>query len=191
VRRAGQPYPDYAFDEPSPDLPELVCLNRRGEDATKPIPLATKMLAYAEISQKKPSLSHYYYDLLEQLKQSSPDDPAVLSALGRKALAEKEDAKAVDYLTRALQKGGDYAATYVDLGEALARVGRVEESAQILEKGAGVWPFSKDIQKSLVFRYLTLKQMSQAHDALKHYVALFPEDTFMQGALAKMEGRNP
>ena len=115
----------------------------------------------------------------------------MLCALGRKALGEKNDAQAVDYLTRALEKGGDYDTTYVDLGEALAQLGRVEESARILEKGAAAWPFSKDIQKSLVFRYLTLKQMSQAHDALAHYVALFPEDTFMQGALAKMEGRNP
>jgi tetratricopeptide (TPR) repeat protein len=191
VRRAGQPYPDYAFDEPSPDLPALVCINRRGEDATRPIPGVTKLLAYADVAQKVPSLSRYYYDLLEQLKQSSPDNPTVLCALGRGALAEKDDAKAVEYLTRALQKGGDNATTYVDLGEALARMGRVEESARILEKGAAVWPFSRDIQKSLVFRYLTLKQIPQAHEALKHYVALFPEDTFMQGALAKFEGRSP
>jgi hypothetical protein len=191
VRRAGQPYPDYAFDHPTPDLPGLVCINRRGEDAAQPVPPTTKMLAYADISQKKPSLNHYYYELLDQLKQSSPDDPAVLCALGRKALGEKDDAQAVGYLTRALQKGGDYDTTYVDLGEALAHLGRVEESAQILEKGAAVWPFSKDIQKSLVFRYLILKQMSQAHDALKRYVALFPEDGFMQDTLAKMEGRNP
>ena len=191
VRRAGQPYPDYAFDETSPDSPGLVCINRRGEDATRPIPAVTRLLAYADVSQKVPSLGRYYYDLLEQLKQSSPDNPVVLCALGRKALAEKDEAKAVDYLTRALQKGGDYANTYVDLGEALARMGRAEESAQILEKGAVVWPFARDIQKSLVFRYLTLKHLPQAHEALKRYVALFPEDTFMQGALAKVEGRNP
>jgi len=191
VRRAGQPYPDYAFDRPTPDLPELVCINRRGEDAARPIPTITKMLAYAEISQKKPSLSHYYYELLEQLKQSAPDDPAVLCALGRKALAEKNTSLAVEYLTKALQKGGDNANTYADLGEALAEAGRVEESARILEKGASVWPFSRDIQKSLVLRYLTLKQIQQAHEALRRYVALFPEDTFMQTALAKVEGRNP
>ncbi|MBZ5561598.1 MAG: hypothetical protein LAP13_04170 [Acidobacteriia bacterium] len=191
VRRPGQPYPDYAFDHPSPDVPGLACINRRGKDAARPIPPLTKLLAYAEVSQKQPSLSRYYYDLLEQLKQSSPDEPAVLCALGQKALAGKDDAKAVEYLTRALQKGGDYATTYADLGEALAQMGRVEESARILEKGAAIWPFSRDIQKSLVLRYLTLKQFPQAHDALKRYVALFPEDTFMQEALAKFEGRNP
>jgi hypothetical protein len=42
-----------------------------------------------------------------------------------------------------------------------------------------------------VFRYLTLKQIPQAHEALKRYVALFPDDTFMQEALAKVERRNP
>jgi tetratricopeptide (TPR) repeat protein len=191
VRRVGQPYPDYAFDEPTPDLPGLVCINRRGADATRPIPAVTKLLAYADVSQKVPSLNRNYFELLEQLKQSSPDDATVLCALGGRALAENDDAKAVDYLTKALQKGGDYATTYVDLGEALARLGRVEESARILEKGTAVWPFSRDIQKSLVLRYLTLKQIPQAHEALKHYVALFPEDTFMQGALARFERRSP
>jgi hypothetical protein len=191
VLRPGEPYPDYDFDHPSPDLPGLVCINRRGEDAVRPIPPLTKLLAYAEISQKTPNLSRFYYELLEQLRQSSPDEPAVLCGLGQKALADRNDAKAVEYLTKALEKGGDYASTYADLGEALAEMGRVEESARILEKGAAKWPFSRDIQKSLVLRYLTLKQIPQAHEALKRYVALFPEDTFMEAALAKIEGRNP
>jgi hypothetical protein len=191
VRQIGQPYPDYAFDVPTPDLPDLMCINRRGADATRPMPPVTKLLAYADISQKQPTLNHSYFELLEQLKQSSSDDPQVLCALGRKALADNDFPKAVDYLTKALGKGGDFASTYVDLGEALARLGRVDESAQILEKGAAAWPFSPDIQKSLVFRYLTQKQIPQAHEALKRYVALFPQDTFMQGALAKIEGRNP
>lgn len=70
-------------------------------------------------------------------------------------------------------------------------MGRVEESAQILEKATAVCPFARDIQESLVFRYLTVKQIPQADEAMKHSLALFPEDTFMQGALARLEGRNP
>jgi tetratricopeptide (TPR) repeat protein len=94
-------------------------------------------------------------------------------------------------LTGALQKGADYASTYVELSEALARAGRVEESAKILEQGAAAWPFSAEIQKGLVFRYMTLKQFAQAHKIMKQYVALFPEDAFMRSALARIEGRNP
>lgn len=191
VRRVGQPYPDYAFDEPSPDLPGLVCIDRRGEDATRPVPPLTKLLAYAEVSQNNPLLSRYYYEVLEQLRKSAPDQPSVLAALGRKALQEKDDAKAVEYLTRALQNGADYADTYIDLGEALAHMGRVEESAKVLQQGVAVWPFSPEIQKALVLRYVTLKQFPQAHEAVKQYVALFPEDAFMRGVLARLEGRNP
>jgi hypothetical protein len=191
VRRVGQPYPDYAFDEPTQDLPGLVCINRQGEDATRPIPPLTKLRAYAEVSVNDPRLSHYYYELLEQLRTSMPDDPTVLACLGRKAIMDKEDAKAVEYLTRALTNGADSAFTYIDLGEALARLGRVEESAKVLEQGVAAWPFSADIQKALVLRYVTLKQFPQADEALKRYIALFPEDTFMRGILARVEARNP
>jgi hypothetical protein len=191
VRRAGQPYPDYAFDVPTPDLPGLVCLNRRGEDAARPIPPLTKLQAYAQASLKDPSLSHYYYDLLEQLRTSMPNDPTVLACLGRKAIADKDDAKAVEYLTHALQNGAGYAATYIDLGEALASLGRVEESAKVLEEGVAVWPFSAEIQKALVLRYVTLKEFPKADEALKRYVALFPEDTYMRSVMARVEARTP
>jgi len=67
----------------------------------------------------------------------------------------------------------------------------VEESAEVLERGVAAWPFSSEIQKALVLRYVTLKQFPQADEVLKRYVALFPEDTFMRSMLAKVEGRNP
>jgi tetratricopeptide (TPR) repeat protein len=111
--------------------------------------------------------------------------------LGKKAITEKEYAKAAEYLTRALQNGADFAATYVDLGEALARLGRVGESAKVLEQGVAAWPFSADIQKSLILRYVTLKQFPQADEALKRYVSIFPQDTYMRGILARVEALKP
>jgi hypothetical protein len=191
VRRVGQPYPDYAFDEPTPDLPGLVCINRRGEDATRPIPLMTKLLAYAESPENNPSQMRYYYEVLEQLQKTTPDDPSVLAALGIKAFQEEDDAKAVEYLTRAVQKGAHNVIAYYDLGEALARLGRVEEAAKVLEQGVAAFPFRPEIQEELVSMYVTLKEFPQAHEALRQYVALFPENAFMRGQLAKVEGRKP
>ena len=191
VRQVGQPYPDYAFNQPTADLPGLVCINREGEDANRAIPPLTKLRAYAEVSAKDPSLTRYYYELLDQLRTSMPDDPSVLAALGRKAITERDNAKAVEYLTRALQKGANFEATYIDFGEALANLGRIEDSARVLQQGVDTWPFSSDIQKALILRYVTLKQFQQADKALKRYVALFPEDTFMRGVMAKVEARNP
>ena len=191
VRRVGQSYPDFVFDEPSKDLPGLVCINRQGEDAAQPIPPLTKLRAYAEVAINDTRLSRYYYEILEQLRTSMPDDPTVLACLGKKAISDHEDAKAVEYLTRALEKGANFEATYIDLGEALARLERVEESAKVLEEGVAIWPFSADMQKALVLRYVTLKQFRQADQALKRYVTLFPEDTYMRGILARIEARNP
>jgi tetratricopeptide (TPR) repeat protein len=116
-----------------------------------------------------------------------PNDSTVLACLGRKAIAERQDREAVAYLKRAIQNGSHFEATYIDLGEALAHLGQVEESAKVLEQGVTAWPFSADIQKALVLRYVTLKQFSKAGEALKRHVALFPEDTFMRGIQAKVE----
>jgi len=75
VRRARQPYPDYAFEQEDPDLPGLVCIDRRGEDAAKPIPPLVKLLAYNEvmIRTKSPDATRHYFEPSEQLRKSKPD----------------------------------------------------------------------------------------------------------------------
>lgn len=192
VRRAGQPYPDYAFEQSDPDLPGLVCVNRRGEDAFKPIPPLMKLLAYNEaMLAKRPGMARYYLEVLEQLRKSAPDEPAVLACLGREALSDGDHAKAVQYLTRALERGADYDTTYLDLSEALSRTGRAEESAKVLEQGVATWPFSADLWQALVLHYMTLNRFPQAHEALKRYVALFPEDAVAREALARAKEGNP
>jgi tetratricopeptide (TPR) repeat protein len=192
VRRAGQPFPDYAFEESDPDLPGLMGINRRGMDETKPIPPLTKLLAYNEaMLAKRPGMARYYLEVLEQLRTSAPDEPMVLVCLGRKALADQDNAKAVQYLTRALERGADYDTTYLDLSEALTRMGRLEESAKVLEQGVATWPFSADLRQALVLRYMTLNRFPQAYEALKRYVALFPEDAVAREALARANEGNP
>lgn len=191
VRRAGQPYADFVFEKSTPDLPGLVCINRRGEDTSKPIPAKTRLLAYGEALNTYPALTRYYYEVLEELRKSKADDPAVLAALGSKALSDKDDARAVGLLTRAIKGNADYAATYASLGEALARIGLAEESVKVLEQGAAIWPCSPEIQHELVLRYMTLGRFRQARETLKQYLTLFPEDTGAREALAAVEGRNP
>ncbi len=192
VRRAGEPYPDYAFEVSDPDIPGLVCTNRRGEDAHKPIPLLTKLLAYGDAMQsKKPEMTRHYLEILEELRQAAPEEPVVLAALGRKALADQDNEKAVEYLTRALEKGADYDSTYLDLAEALTRLGRLEESARVLERGVTTWPFSAEIQQALVLRYMKLEQFPQARQALQRYVALFPEDAVAREALVRANDAKP
>jgi len=193
VRRPGQPFPDYAFETSDPDLPGLVCINRRGEDAAQPIPPLIKLLAYNDVmlSKRLPEASRYYLQLLEQLRISAPDEPKVLACLGRKAMVDQDYEKAVQYLTRAIERGADYDTTYLDLGEALSKLGRVEGSAELLERGVATWPFSADLRQALVLRYMTLERTPQMLEALRRYQALFPEDPIAREALAQAKDRNP
>jgi tetratricopeptide (TPR) repeat protein len=115
----------------------------------------------------------------------------VLACLGRKALADQQNEQAVQYLTRAVEKGADYESTYLDLSEALARLGRGEESAQVLEKGVAAWPFSADLLQALVLRYMKLGRPGPAHETLERYVTLFPEDAIGREALGGADQSGP
>ncbi len=187
VRRAGQPLPESVFQQATPDLPGLLCLNLPEGESSAPLPLLTKWRAYGEVLAKDPSLEKYYQDALEQLRKSAPEEPFVLGALGQKALAEGDYSRATDYLSRALAAGQEYPLTFVYLGEALSRDGRGQEAAQVLERGVAAWPYAALVQKSLILSYINLKDYPRAHELMKRYVELFPGDTLVHDLLEKVE----
>ena len=191
LRRAGQPLPESAFEQPTPDLPGLLCINKPEGEPSEPLPLLTKLRAYGEVMAKDPSLGTYYQEGLEQLSKSALEEPLVLGALGQKALAEGDNSRAADYLSRALEAGQEYPLTFLYLGEALSRAGRVQEAAKVLERGVATWPYAALIQKSLILNYITLKEYPRAHEMMKRYVELFPGDTLMRDMLEKVEGDKP
>ena len=135
------------------------------------------------VSKKHPEATQTFLAILEQARKSDPDDPTVLVCLGRKALAEQQNAQAVQYLTRALEKGAQYDSTYLDLSEALARLSRFEECAKVLEQGVATWPYSAEIRQALILCYMKLDRPAQVQEALQQYVHLFPEDPVARQAL--------
>ena len=58
-------------------------------------------------------------------------------------------------------------------------------------RGVAAWPNAELLQKSLVLRYVTLKQYPRAHEIAERYMELFPGDSFMRGMLEKVEGSKP
>jgi TolA-binding protein len=42
-----------------------------------------------------------------------------------------------------------------------------------------------------IVRLIQLKQYDKAHEALQHYVEIFPQDDFMRRMLARAEGKSP
>jgi hypothetical protein len=190
VRFAGQPLPEIAFEKER-GLKNLIWVNApsaTGGSGNPPsLSPLTKLAAYGETMQKNPALEKEYLAVLDELSRSNPDHPLVLAALGRKALFGRDYAKAEEYLSRALERGSQASTTFLDLADALAQTGRAEKAVEVLKRGIEVAPYTAVLQKSLVLDYITLKRYPEAHAAMKHYVELFPEDSFMRGLLAKAD----
>jgi predicted CXXCH cytochrome family protein len=125
VRYPGQPLPEIAFEQPKPDLPGLLWLNRPAGEEGRKMPDLSQLDAYWTAARKDPTLWPYWFRKLDELSKSAPENPQVLNALGAVALAEKKDnAKAADYFERALKQGSEEPTTFLNLATAFGNLGR-------------------------------------------------------------------
>jgi hypothetical protein len=188
VRRLGQPLPEIAFAQPTPDLPGLLCLNRPSEQEGQSLPLITKLVAYWTVIAKDPSLKKPCLEVLDQLSKSAAEDPTVLACLGAKALFdEKDNARAADYFTRALKLGSEDPSTFLDLGTALWRLGRAEQADKLLERGVAAYPYAPALRARLALQYLSEHRNQRARELIKDYMEVFPENPSMRDMLNKVE----
>jgi hypothetical protein len=174
--------PDIVSARPS-ELPGLILLNSAASDAA--LPLVTRLAAYGELQDRAPHLRQLYLSLLAEASSAIPEDPLVLAALGRKALLENSP-EAVELLQKSEQTGIPGSATYIDLSEALGRANREKEAVGALERGQAAYPFSSQIRKHLILRYIRQKDYRRAATAMQEYLELFPEDSFMRGLLSQV-----
>jgi hypothetical protein len=191
VAAPDEPFPDAAFRQTTASMPDLIHLNPApGQDAVPP-PSLTLLAAYGELAENKPEYIAAYLKVLGQLELAQPDDPLVQSALGRKELKNGDYQKAVSHLRRAIQSSPPVATTYSDLADALAHLGLTEEALSLNEKAIDLDPFDPIIRKKLVVQLIAAKEYAQAHEALKHYLEIFPQDDFMRQMLDRAERTSP
>jgi predicted CXXCH cytochrome family protein len=145
----------------------------------RPIPALTLLRAYGRVAAKRPDFESRYLALLDQLSHTQPDDPAVLEALGRKAMFDPDpDAsrRARKYLEKAIANGSTSPSTFQDLAEVLTRGGRRDEAVAVLEKGLAMSPYAPDLYRSLARNYTALGRRAEARKTLARYLELFPQD---------------
>jgi len=192
VRYPGQPLPEFAFEQPKPDLPGLLWLNRPEGQPDARIPDTAQLEAYFTVARKDPSLWPYWFRKLDELSKSEPDDPAVLSSLGAVALAEKKDnAKAADYFSRALKQGSEEPITFLNLAAALGNMGRAEEAQVVLERGVAAYPYSGPLVARLAQSYFLSGQTWRARGLVQQFRALFPEDPSVREVQTRLDGMAP
>ena len=186
-----EPFPDVTFQQTTASLPDLIHLNPAPGKEDVPVPLLTLLEAYGDLALSKPEYVVPYLKVLGQLEKTQPDDPLVQSALGRKALMNGDYTAAVGHLRRALQDGQPVATTYSDLADALAHLGQTEEALPLFEKAIDLDPFEPISRRKLLVQLIETRQYAKAHEALKHYLEIFPQDDFMRQMLARAEGMSP
>lgn len=145
----------------------------------------TLMQAFGQMMDRFPQFGPLFAG---QLEKAPPGDPLVLATRGRQALRAGQTAEAAALLRQALAKGYQAAATYEDLGEALAREGKLEEALVVLREGLLISPFSQTLHKSLALRQIKLQRFDDARKTLARYVELFPEDDFVRRLLRQVGG---
>jgi predicted Zn-dependent protease len=187
VATPGEPYPDVTFQRTSASLQDLIHINPAPGKETVPSPPLTLLAAYGELAENKPEYVVPYLKVLSELERTQPDDPLVQAALGRRDLKNGDYSSAASSLRRALQSGTPAATTYADLADALTHLGKAEEALPLIEKAIELDPFNPVTQKMLVVRLIETKQYPKAHEALEHYLEVFPQDDFMRQMLARSE----
>ena len=177
--REGEPVPALAQDE----VDGLIVVNA---PPGRPVKLAkvTLLKAYDELALKNPDYQRRASELLDNLSKTQPDDPFVQASLGHKAFSEEHMEQAAVHLKLAIPLGN--AAVYLELGQALAKLGRGEESIEYLKKGIELDPYNAVIQKTLILQYINAKSYADAKVLMEQYVATFPEDSLMRNLLARV-----
>jgi len=190
VRHEGEPYPEIAFHQTTPELPDLIHLSAVSGSEQTPVPRLTLLKAYGELMDSHPVYRVRYNALLNQLAQAAPNDAFVLSALARSKLAEATPGAttaAVELLSRAMELGSTAAADFELLADMLARSGKTSQAISTLQRGLALNPYSSRLYKALALEYISIKAYREALRIMKRELELFPEDSFMRMLIRKAE----
>jgi hypothetical protein len=185
----GEPFPEAAFHETTPALPDLVWLDAppgRGPQ----LPPMVLLRAYGELIGRNPAYEDRYEKLLNQLAVSKPNNVVILSALARRNLQKgprqnAEEAK--QELTQAIQRGSTLASDFELDAQLLEGSGNLEGAIGVLKRGIALNPYATRLYKRLAIAYIHAKDYSDALRIMKQEVQIYPEDSFMRSLIARAE----
>ena len=182
-----EPFPDIAFQQTTPSLPDLIHLNPAPAQKGVPPPALMLLQAYGELIEQHPEYSIRYLAVLQELQRTDPRNPMVQSALGNRELHDGHYPEAVEHLQRALQAGVKKTIVYTDLAEALVKLDRTREAVSALESAKELDPFNAGLRKQMIVQLIQLKDYARAEKEMEDYVERFPADSFMRQMLHRAQ----
>jgi tetratricopeptide (TPR) repeat protein len=187
LTRPDEPFPDIAFQQTTPALPDLIHLNPApGKKDTAP-PALVLLQAYGELVEKHPEYLTRYYSVLDQLERTDTGNPLVQGALGNRDLHAGKYQQAAEHLQRAIKEGPAKTVLYTDLADALVKLDHSSEAVEILKQAADRDPFNAELRKRLILQLIQVKDYMNARAQMEDYVQRFPADSFMRQLLARVQ----
>jgi hypothetical protein len=186
LARSDEPFPEIAFQQTTPALPDLIYLDAAPAKEAAP-PALTLLQAYGELVETHPEYLNRYSAVLRELEHTDADNPLVEAASGNRALHAGEYPEAVAHLQHALNAGVQKTIVYTDLAEALLKLDRTSEAVAVLQKATDVDPFNTALRKQLIVELIQMKDYANARKQMEDYVEHFPADAFMREMLRRAQ----
>jgi hypothetical protein len=178
--RPDEPFPDFAFQQTTELLPDLIHLDAPPAKKSNPLPALTLLQAYGELAEKHPEYRTRYFSVLQELEHTDENNPLVQAALGNRELHAAHYAEAVEHLQHALNGGVTKTIAYTDMAEALLKLGRSNEAITALQKARELDPFNAALRKQLIVQLIQMNDYANARKQMEEYVERFPADSFMR-----------
>ncbi len=189
VRTVDEPFPWNAFVAGKPAIGNLIHLNSPPGKRDDLPPLVI-FRAFRELAGTDSQYLASYRESLDKVAHTDPDNVEVLSGLGWLELSgtsAESTSKALDLLSRAVERGTTRSSDYDALATLLAKDGRWQDAVTALEKGTGLFPYEKQLANHLALLYISNRQYTQAITVMRRNVMLFPEDDVMRKMLDMAE----
>ncbi len=186
--RDGEPYPESAYRQTSPAIPDLVYVNRPEREKTS-VPDIVLLQAYGTLAPRFPEYGPRYLALLAKLRESDNRDSVLMAAIGRYEMAQntpEHDEQARKYFELAIANGASDPETYRALAEVLARLNLPDEAVGALRSGIDRAPWDETLYKYLAWRLVRRKRYNEARQVIVECVERFPQDDFMRDMLAQV-----
>ncbi|HEV2380440.1 MAG TPA: hypothetical protein VG206_11675 [Terriglobia bacterium] len=188
VARSDEPLPEAAFHQTTPALPDLIHLSANGDERVTPVPPVVLLQAYAQLLPEHPEYQKSYDAVLGEFAKTGSSDPVVLSELARQDIRDNTPPslkRATGYLWTAIRNGDTEASDYGMLSNLLAADGKQQEAVDLVKRGIELNPYSIRLYRTLVVRYVSLKDYDKALAAMKKELELFPQDSLVRSLFDK------
>jgi hypothetical protein len=178
IAHSGEPFPQGAFHMTTPDLPDLVFLDKEpGKEGPDPLVI---LQVYEDLRPENRDYQAPEQRLLDRLAKTEPNNPAVLSALAQMSLLDRKFSEAQEDMSRTIAAGSTKSSDLDLYGRLLIQSGQMAQAVTVLNRDIALHPYSTQRYMMLALAYIKLQDYHHALETVERELELFPQDSAMR-----------